>query len=187
MTVKYEITSKSQYANYEPFLYTIFFAIIATPFVILKIGNQHAYFFICMLTLFLITMGLIPIYFIHKNYFNINKGDELTCDFDNKDISYCYKNNIIRFKTYDIQSIKHYLSYPMRNKQPGFSAFDNYNYIHIKLFDGKSINVTSLLVPNMMEFLTKMSIDKNKIIQIPSLWFSFYRRRVKNEISEIDD
>jgi hypothetical protein len=161
MDVKYEITRKSEFANFPQFLYTIFYLIVGVAYCIFKNGNGSASFFISFF-IGLIILESIPVYLLHKSYYDANKGDEMVCDFENKSISYQHNDNNIQFTADEIDSIKYY-----RSKARQFPWY-KYNYLNVKLMNGESINITSLLVPDIKSFIANMHFDENRIVKIES-------------------
>ena len=121
-------------------------------------------------TLFLVIFFLLGTYFPlssqYKNYLEVNERDVFTYDSYYGKMNFCGKAGNVEFELSEIKAVTHYLSVATQNGNTGKLPWDPYGYVHFKLQDGRSFVLTSLMIPDIREFLRNSEIDRNKITEV---------------------
>jgi len=170
MITNYVITKKFRFRNFSPLLTILILLIGAYFYSTYKYGGESGIFFLIFFLVFFLIQAFMHL-LLHLNYYYANKFDSLECDFENKTIIYHHGNdNTIECKSDEIKIVKHFMSYPARNKKAGLLTWDSYSYCDIELRDERHFIITSLLVPDLEAFLSNMNIDRYRIKKIAGFY-----------------
>ena len=110
--------------------------------------------------LILFILGGIPQLILHRNYYEVNKGDVLTCDTTSKVMRFIHEGREWVFSMDDIDEVMIYKT-PPYNK---ITIWSNYNYATIKLHTGMKIIILSMMKGDDVETLIdEYKVDEYKI------------------------
>jgi hypothetical protein len=141
----YKITPRKQLLNSWPiFLYAIICIVVVEATVYYKGSDAFNSVTTFMGIAFL--SQLLPQFFLHLNYYNINKNDTLNYDKLYKEIDFIHNSKHIKFNLDDIKTATMYKSFALKRKDIQFLTYDSYNHTVIVLHDGTRIVLTSLLM-----------------------------------------
>jgi hypothetical protein len=114
-------------------------------------------------------INLLPVFYLHLEYYTHNKGVEWEIDSWKKEVRYTDKEGVTA--QYNFEDLKEIIVYmaPSWHRKNNFKImpFEQYHYARIKTKSGKEIIITSLLIPKVeeaMRTITGVPIELEKRI-----------------------
>lgn len=159
---EFKITRKSHFIHIIPAIVLISIFPFLCYFFFLR-GSLNASTILMLITVLLIQ--LIPQIALHLNYYFVNKGDVFIYDPVNKMGSLFHGSEKVTFYFDDILSFTLYKSFAINKNNSQYLVSDIYNHGIIKLKDGISLTLTSLLMGDeIMGRGIKLLVSQEKII-----------------------
>jgi hypothetical protein len=114
-------------------------------------------------------LSVLPVLYLHLEYYTHNKGVEWEIDSWKKEVRYTDKEGVTA--QYNFEDLKEIIVYmaPSWHRKSNFKImpFEQYHYARIKTKSGKEIIITSLLIPKVeeaMRTITGVPIELEKRI-----------------------
>ena len=161
----YRITARHQIQNAWPLLIFLVIAICFPFYMVLKFGREEILTYLLIALCFFLIF-FIPVLLVHLNYYKINKHDVVSYDpMISKFI--IYRDGLLNIVNLDdIELIERHSSYPLAENRNHYFPWDGYNHSIIRLKNGRTFVITSLLIPNLDLLVGKERMKVKK---------SFYR------------
>lgn len=165
----YKVTFKNRFKHFwEVYIYLLL-DIIFIFYMIYRHGYQDIDIYlkiaVCMFLLI-----FVPTLYVHIEYYIINYKDKLFVDFQTDKLKYFHKGKNIDFHLRDVKLLKIYKTPPLIENRLPWLPWATYNYVIIKLNNGKKIFITCFLVN---ELNLNIPSSKKRLVKV---LFPYIRR-----------
>jgi hypothetical protein len=163
--MKYTITPRNQFIALKAII--LVFLLLALLYKYGKYSNGDLEFYSIFFLIF-----LIPVLYLHIEYYYFNKGTTLDVDLlQNKLVYYSKSGEIKTIRFDELKEIVYYMAPSWhRTIKMKMAPWEHYHYAIILTKDGEKIIITSLMVPNVEKALSEIkgvpTEIKNRIMPI---------------------
>jgi len=155
--MEYKLTLKNQLSALSGLMIFTILVMIAVWLVGLNEGFDSDLFFYFSVFYFI---NLLPVIFVHYQYYNANKNTGLSISKDKKQLFIKTINYVKTINFNEIQKIEIYMMPSMyRGSNIQTLPFESYHYAVIETMDKEKIIVTCLIVTNLTKFFTDLNIN----------------------------
>ena len=155
--MEYKLILKNQLASLSGLMIFTILLMITVWLVGLNEGfGSDLFFFFSVFYL----INLLPVIFVHYQYYNANKDKELLIEMDKKQLLIKTHNSVKTINFKEIQKIEIYMMPSMyRGINFQLFPFESYHYAVIETKDKEKIIITSLIVVNLTKLFTDLNIN----------------------------
>ncbi len=162
MNNKYSNLPNSKIYFYRALFFCLIIYIILFIFSLHQTNLNIAIKIMAIVSIWSLSFYIIPLVFIHFNYYKINRNSIL--NITQKGFLLSQRNDSVEFDFNEIKKVVFNLSYPLYDKRFRLFFWDEYFYAQVYLKSGKNIIITCLLFDKLEAIIPSNLIKRKKRI-----------------------